>query len=392
MTYNKKKFSDDELYNEWLEDIEFAEKTIKNYTFALKLYCETCDMMPTDLVESAEADLQSDKLPRQYDIKKMLSHFYKEISKKSDNTRAIYMSGVKSFYRHFEIPLPKINNGKTKKVQTLMKNDWCGFGKDTVRKCLTHCNSRNRAIILSIVSGSLAKAEMLNLKLDDIGDIDEKGITTLKLQRKKSGMKFTTFLTTEATEAIQEYLQDRKKRCERLGIVDNNPYLFTSIYKGEISQLDGFAWNMIFIDLAEKMGKEYQTEKGTFNMLRGHNFRKFFKTQMQNSGMAFWQVEHHMAHTPDALEKAYFIEDGDKMKEKYIKHMESVTITGEIIREVNIEESQEFQKLKAQNQMLLERVANVEMQEDKLMSKIMLKLQKDGVIQKAEVPAVGNSH
>jgi len=360
----------DELVEQWLEDNTFSENTVRNYLRGLKHYCELNEMHPTALIEEAESDLKSDKLPRQYKIKSRLAQFTKEMAKKSDNTQSIYVTAVKSFYRHFEIPLPL--NGKSRKKQTLLKNDWCGFGKDVVRKCLTHLSSRNRAILLTIVSSGLARAEILNLKLSDIGDVDEKGITTLKLQRQKSNVKFTTFLSQEATEAIQEYLKDRKARAAKLNIKDDCPYLFVSLYQGKIHPFDGFAWAAMFRELAIKMGKEFQTEKGTFNMLRGHNFRKFFKTQLQNDGMAHWQVEHMMAHTMDALEKAYFIEDSDKMKENYIQHMDAVTITHEV-RQVTIEQSEEFQKLKAQNAQLMQKMAQMEMSEEAIFDRMMKK-------------------
>lgn len=337
---------DDSLLNEWVNDSDFSENTIRNYLRGMKHYCVLQELTPSALIEEAEQDLQSGMLPRKYGIKRRFAQFNKEMGLKSDNTRGIYVSAVKSFYKHFEIPMP-LNTGKSKKKQTLIENDWCGFGKDTVRKCLTNLNSRNRAILLTIISSGLARAEIINLKLSDIADVDANGITTLKLQRKKTSSKFTTFLTSEATEAIQEYLKDRKARADKLNIKDDSPCLFVSFYQGEIHQFDGYTWAAMFRELALKMGKEFQTDKNVFNKLRGHNFRKFFKTQLQNDGMPHWQVEHHMAHELEALEQAYFIEDSDKMKETYIKHMNAVCIGAEI-QQICIEESPEFQAMKAQ--------------------------------------------
>ena len=366
MTYDKKNLLVDEFVDEWLENTELAEKTAKNYKYAVKIYCELHKMTPTELIEEAESDLLSNKLPRQYGIKKRLVQYQKFLTEsRSQSTKAIYTSGVKSFYHYFEIPLPLAK--RRNKIQTLIKNDWKGFGKDVVRNCLKHLNSRNRAMLLSIVSGGFAKNEILNLKISDTQDIDAQGITTVRLIREKTNTKYTTFLSMEATQAIREYLKDRKERTERLGITDDVPYLFVSVYKGEVNQLDGFAYNMTFIDLAKKMGKEFETEKGTFNALRGHNFRKFYKTQMQNHGLPVWQVEHHMGHELSPLDKAYFIEDEHKMKENYIKHLDAVMVETEV-REVSIEESEEFQKVKAemteleeQNKILIEKMVSLEM-------------------------------
>jgi len=375
MIYDKKNLLVDEFVDEWLENTELAEKTAKNYKYAVKIYCEFQKMTPTELIEEAESDLQSNKLPRQYGIKKRLVQYQKFLTEsRSQSTKAIYTSGVKSFYHYFEIPLPLAK--RRNKIQTLIMNDWKGFGKDVVRNCLKHLNSRNRAMLLSIVSGGFAKNEILNLKISDTQDIDAQGITTVRLIRAKTNTKYTTFLSMEATQAIREYLKDRKERTERLGITDDVPYLFVSVYKGEIKQLDGFAYNMTFIDLAKKMGKEFETDKGTFNALRGHNFRKFFKTQMQNHGLPVWQVEHHMGHELSPLDKAYFIEDERKMKENYIKHLDAVMVETEV-REVSIEESEEFQKVKTemteleeQNKILIEKMVSLEMLQGLMQDKL----------------------
>jgi len=380
MIYDKKNLLVDEFVDEWLENTELAEKTAKNYKYAVKIYCELHKMTPTELIEEAESDLQSNKLPRQYGIKKRLVQYQKFLTEsRSQSTKAIYTSGVKSFYHYFEIPLPLAK--RRNKIQTLIKNDWKGFGKDVVRNCLKHLNSRNRAMLLSIVSGGFAKNEILNLKISDTQDIDAQGITTVRLIREKTNTKYTTFLSMEATQAIREYLKDRKERTERLGITDDVPYLFVSVYKGEVKQLDGFAYNMTFIDLAKKMGKEFETDKGTFNALRGHNFRKFFKTQMQNHGLPVWQVEHHMGHELSPLDKAYFIEDEHKMKENYIKHLDAVMVETEV-REVSIEESAEFQKVKAemteleeQNKALLEKMISLEMVQTVIQDNLDMKAQ-----------------
>jgi len=380
MIYDKKNLLVDEFVDEWLENTELAEKTAKNYKYAVKIYCELHKMTPTELIEEAEGDLQSNKLPRQYGIKKRLVQYQKFLTEsRSQSTKAIYTSGVKSFYHYFEIPLPLAK--RRNKIQTLIKNDWKGFGKDVVRNCLKHLNSRNRAMLLSIVSGGFAKNEILNLKISDTQNIDAQGITTVRLIREKTNTKYTTFLSMEATQAIREYLKDRKERTERLGITDDVPYLFVSVYKGEVKQLDGFAYNMTFIDLAKKMGKEFETDKGTFNALRGHNFRKFFKTQMQNHGLPVWQVESQMGHELSPLDKAYFIEDEHKMKENYVKHLEAVMVETEV-KEVSIEESEKFQKMQAemseledQNKALLEKMISLEMVQTVIQDNLDMKAQ-----------------
>ena len=116
-----------------------------------------------------------------------------------------------------------------------------------------------------------------------------------------------------------------------MGIKDDCEFLFVTKYGNEIRPLHQDAFNNIFLRLAKKMGQEFKTDPGTFNMLRSHNFRKFFKSQMQNAGVPAWQCEYMMGHTLSPLDKAYFIADKDKLKENYFKHLDAISIEQEVI-------------------------------------------------------------
>jgi len=350
---NSEYLRDSKAVKRWLLIGNFADNTGQGYTLGLHKYCNFHKMTPEALIEEAEAE--TNLSPMRQNIVVRLAEFKNSISDLAVNTQNFNLTGVRSFYRNFYINIPTnpnktSENGKT----TLVKNDWRGFNKNVVRECLKHLNLRNRAILLTIVSSGMARNEIMNLKLDDIKDVDNQNITTVDLQRIKSGTNYRTFLSPEATQAIKSYLAERKARGEKYGVVDDNPYLFITLYdnhkKGgrkifEKLTVDGF--NSIFIRMTEKMGHEFQTDDGTFNMLRSHNFRKFFLSAMQNNGLPKWQCEHQMGHTLNSLDKAYFVAEKNKMKQNYIKHLDAISVETEI-KEVSIEESEKFQKMQAE--------------------------------------------
>ena len=75
---------DDSLLNEWVNDSDFSENTIRNYLRGMKHYCVLQELTPSALIEEAEQDLQSGMLPRKYGIKRRFAQFNKEMGLKRE--------------------------------------------------------------------------------------------------------------------------------------------------------------------------------------------------------------------------------------------------------------------------------------------------------------------
>ena len=75
------------------------------------------------------------------------------------------------------------------------------------------CDPLERALVLVGVSSGLSSNEIINLKIKDFKyGFDEKtNITTLKLRREKTKVDLITFLSPEASQAVQDYLNYRNK-------------------------------------------------------------------------------------------------------------------------------------------------------------------------------------
>jgi len=342
---NSKYLRDSKAVKVWLRLGNFSDSTGQGYTQGLHQYCTFHDMKPDDLITEAESE--HGLLLKDQNLLFRLADFKDSVSDKSPNTIAMRMSGIHSFYRNHYIIIPVNPNKARNGTTTMINNDWKGFNKKVVRECLKHLNLRDRAILLTMISSGQARAEIRNLKIADVVDVDNQNITTVHLHREKSGTNYVTFLSPEATLAIKEYRKERQDRADKIVVDDVNPYLFVTSYNNQFTKLKDDTFNNIFLRLSEKMGREFETADGTYNALRSHNFRKFFKTQMQNAGLPVWQVEHQMGHTLNSLDKAYFLAEQSKMKENYISHLSAISVETEI-REVSIEESETFQKMQAE--------------------------------------------
>ncbi len=99
----------------------------------------------------------------------------------------------------------------------------------------------------------------------------------MNLERKKTGVKFTTFFSEETVKAIETYLE-----IER---VDPKPEeaLFAR-YKAGGDPITTTALQDSYRKLNDYLGWS-QEEKGEFRKATSHMMRKFFNTQLINAGM-----------------------------------------------------------------------------------------------------------
>jgi len=193
------------VYN-WLLSIDASVNTQRNYLQAIKAFCEFTEKTPDELILEAEQEIKSGLLMRQRHIKIYLISFKKSLQDKglAPMTVRSYMSGVQSFYRSCDIELPVLGRNKAK---VLEKNKDIPT-KEDLQEVLKICDPVERAILLVGASSGLSLNEIRNLKVKDFKTGYDPGteVTTLKLRRQKVGFDFITFLSPEASRAVQDYI------------------------------------------------------------------------------------------------------------------------------------------------------------------------------------------
>ncbi len=284
------------------------------------------------------------------------------------------MNCVVSFYKAFYVEVPKLqgNNGAEPKKENTKQ-----ISKDDIRDVLKVADVLEKAIVLTGVSSGLAAADICNLRISDFkGNYDtDTGITTLKLKRTKTGVQFCTFLTPEASNAVNDYIKFRNRapqkgmnpvrraQLEKQLITRDEGYLFvlrniSDKYLGMPFETDeqwqakedtrrytDDSFNRLYARLSEKCGKE---NPNGWAIVRSHNMRKYFSSALINAGFDFYFVDHMLGHKADSTDKAYFWHDADKLKERFKTCVPYLTIQ----KDADISESPEYLRIKQENQIL----------------------------------------
>ncbi|WP_406662386.1 site-specific integrase [Methanolobus sp. ZRKC3] len=354
-----------ETVREWMEIVNPRPNTRRNYLTGMLKYVKFTGLNPDELLQEADEDIKKGVLPRERRIKKKLVSYRNWLDSQdlAINTKLNDFSGPKSFYRSFDHELPKMprwERSKPKEEHLDIPN------KEEIRKALNVCCLRNRAIILTGCSSGLSAEEICKLTIEQFnkGYDTESEITTLFIRRGKSGQDFVTFISPEATRAIRKYLEYRNRthnvndpriqvQLDKQKIYGNAGYLFIKknvsdeyldTYDEGLRKLDVDGLIKAYRVLSAKAG--LSNNKGTWNLIRSHNMRRFFNTTLKNAGFDSERGEYFMGHALDGVKGAYYRAEADKLRDIYKAFVPYLTIQ----KDLDVTSTPEYQKLTEENQ------------------------------------------
>lgn len=345
--------NDQELIEEFAKARNIKARTLLGYKHVFNTYKEYTGKQLTELLKEAEKEEEQGIRWKHRTIKKRLIGYRNYLQDKyCVSTVKLNFSRLLTFYRHHEIEihdLPSFNTKNARESTPLNFKDLPD--KDIIKHALKIATPIMRAIILFISSSGCARRETLNLTIGDFIEAtkdyhnsnniyevidllkDEHDvIPTFTLKRQKTGNHYITFCSPEATSEIINYLLSINKPLKNEeGLFKINLYYFNR----EFSRLN---------DLL-KLGK-----RGNYNRFRSHMLRKFHASQLYNDGMSLEDVDSLQGRGKDSTHSSYFMDDPEKLREKYIEHLNAVTINLDVN---NLDlKSSEYIKLETENKEL----------------------------------------
>lgn len=259
-----------------------------------------------------------------------------------------HFNQILTIYRHYEVaihPLPYTSRVNVNESTPIGFKDLPD--QKIIKEALKISSVLMRAIILFMSSSGCARRETLNLTIQDFIDATKEYhnsnniydvITALKgvdvipeweIRRQKTNKYYCTFSSPESTAEIINYLITIKKT------IKNTDKLFRI-------NSDYFARNFKEINNKLKLGK-----RGTYNRFRSHMLRKFHASQLYNDGLSLEEVDALQGRTKNRTHQSYFMEDPKNLKEKYIQHLDCLTINLDV-NNLDIK-SPEYTKLETEN-------------------------------------------
>lgn len=343
--------SNEEILNEIHHAKTHSKSAKKIYKNAVKQYCKQQQSTLAELIKEADTEEEQRIRWRDRKLKQRLLNFRQYlIENYKKNTVQNYFNSIRAIYKYFEIEIGDLPSLNTKNIITPEPINYVDLPtKEIIKKALKIADNRMKAIILFMSSSGCAKRETLNLTIqdfinatkqyhnsDNIYDVitqlqdREDIVPTFRLKRQKTNKYYYTFCSPEAVQALISYMLTLE------GEIKPEDKLFP-IHEDYVT--------ILFIELNNilKLGK-----KGTYNRLRSHMLRKFNASQLYNDGMSLDEVDALQGRRKDTTHTAYFMENPNKLKEKYIEHLDCLTINMDV---TNIDiKSQEYLELEQKYQ------------------------------------------
>ncbi|WP_192812685.1 tyrosine-type recombinase/integrase [Methanobacterium formicicum] len=264
-----------------------------------------------------------------------------------------YFDTVKAFYRHYDIHLPKLkinlNSGENWSMEDIPTIDH-------VREAVKVSDIRDKAILLLMLSSGMGSGEIRHLTYEnfiksvsdyiDLSDPDKLNIPkvvyelrkiedligTWKIHRYKTGMPYITFNSPESTQAIIDYLSHRENNNKEIKNLDDP--LFVSSRRIQISS-QGLVF--VFRRINERAGFGRSKERNR-RFFTSHTMRKLFTSTLYNKGIDQLAVDWMLGHKINPVTEAYFKNDPQTLKAKYMEAVENLTLEKVKVKNVTTQE------------------------------------------------------
>ncbi len=286
-----------------------SESTKTNYTYLLDRFKKWAQIKNYDgLLQAPQKNLQI-----------LLEDYVMYLKKKvSPNSIPAYFAPIELFYVMNEVNL---NFKKIRKLfpEKVRKGNERGYTPNDVSKILKFVKTkRNRALILLFASSGCRIGAIPDMKLRHLMRIEESYAIKIYEGDKQEDFIFTT---PEATQAIDDYLDERRKDGE---YVDNENPLFRSEYRLGLDKikpcsLDSLTHLMGRLIRVIERKKTGRTNR--FDIARNHGFRVLFATTIKDTvGISPTMSEKLINHVGIVqMDGAYYKPSMQKMFEAYKK-------------------------------------------------------------------------
>ncbi|MDE1726739.1 MAG: site-specific integrase [Thaumarchaeota archaeon] len=330
-----------------------SEKTKSSYIRCLNAFLDFSHIKEyDDLLKLADKKIQ--EMVEDYVVKLKTSDL-------NPNTIPSKLLGV----QHFLVMNDKIINWKKihkmypEKVQSTGKQAWT---TEDLQKMLGVCtNLRAKAILLVFASTSARVGAIPMLKIRDITDWTQTDDSSPNRRGCKkiviyasSKEEYTSFLTPEASKAVEEYLQ--KRRIDGEKITGDSP-LFRNLYQDNtVDSVKPISYHYL-MDLVKtivkKAGLSRNKANRRFEVQTVHGFRKRYNTILKNNKEINSNIAEKLMGHKNGLDGVYFVPTIEQCFVEFQKAIKDLTVD-------------ESERLLVQNRSLETRLSEMENLEDEI--------------------------
>lgn len=261
-----------------------------------------------------------------------MTNFVVSLHNRPPMTARHLFNGVKEFFSYYGKELPskdfkfirnKVPKGNARTVEKDMDID-------TIRVILQHVDVKGRALILVLASSGMRINEALSVTLDDVDLESVPAVINVRGETTKTGDTRMSFISAEATQAVNEWLKVRPQYIKTSATRNNG---LVKSGRGNLKSGEDDGRLFPFTDQnASVLWENALTKAGLLSIdkstkrkqLHYHQFRKFFISQL--SLMISKEIPEMLAGHSGYLTGAYRRYTKKQLAEEYLKGQHLLTI------------------------------------------------------------------
>lgn len=243
-----------------------------------------------------------------------------------------YLSGAKGYIRHHGIRIDSDDFKQFVKVPKIVRTKEIPLTKDMLLRILHNSNAKLQTAILVALASGLRIGELTQLKLSDIDFESNPTRICVRAETSKTRRGRETFITTEATNALKDYLSRYFGWNEADYSHLKETYIFgPTTNKGRKSKVEGFNVESAKLSLQQSLRTHVRSipeldivNDNGFKAIHFHAFRKYFRTNVGNvCGRDF--AEALMGH--GFYMDTYYQLPDDEKRQKYLDAEPNLTVS-----------------------------------------------------------------
>lgn len=290
-------------------------------------------ILPTPAIIAEYEKLAERYLTEQRDYMDDLLGFIISLAEKPPGSRRMTVSRIRTFLAYYKIVFPDDEEKiiKSKLGKGIKPSSKRGrITKDIIRKVLVHMDLRDRAVTLLLASSGMRIGEAVQIELDDITFGNPTKIEIIG-KYTKTETRRTTFISSEATKCLKEWLKQRDSYLAQSVKIANHLYEARKMNNTkDINDNRIFPFSdtnfRVAWDNAFKKADLYEIDKSTGRTVyRVHGLRAFFRTALGNTMKD--SAEAIMGHE-GYLTNAYRDYSEEELAKSYLENEHLITIAG----------------------------------------------------------------
>jgi len=205
--------------------------------------------------------------------------------------------------------------------------------KKELKKIMSTATVKDRALFLTLISSGMRIGEACKIKLNDIKELPK---IKIRAEYTKSGNSRIVFVSPEATEAINEWKEQRKDylrvavtrlNCVKPRIDGKKPErIIKSLDDDRVFPYATSTARVMWNRLIRKAGLDERDPSSGYHSLHVHCLRKYFSGNMNVAGMPSDIVESLIGHE-DKLKRIYNLYTVEQLEEIYNKYVNKICIS-----------------------------------------------------------------